>query len=80
MVSTVLLRYSVSMNRKTELAPEGTHLRHVQDLVARAYAAMGAAGSNDAEHDVLFELVEYAENDIRKMGGELPPHQEDEDY
>jgi hypothetical protein len=63
-----------------KLAPEGTKLRYVQDLVARAYAAMGAAGSNDDEHDVLFELVEYAEDDIWRMGGELPPHQNDEDY
>jgi hypothetical protein len=57
-----------------------THLEYCQDLLARAYAAMGAAGSNDAEHDVLVEVVDYLEDDIRKMGGELPTHQYDEDY
>lgn len=63
-----------------KLAPEGTRLRELQDLIARAYHAMGAAGSNDEEHEVLYELVEYAENDIRSMGGELPPHMDDEEY
>jgi hypothetical protein len=58
---------------KMKLAEEETHLRSLQELVARAYAAMSNAGSNDAEHDVLYELVEYAEDDIRRQGGDLPP-------
>ena len=62
------------------LAPEGTHLRYVQDLVADAYAAMDPdSGSNDAEHEVLYAFVELAEDEIRSMGGDLPPHPGDED-
>jgi len=55
-----------------ELAEKGTHLRYVQDLLARAYDAMSEGGSNDAEHDVLYEFVQLAEDEIRKMGGDLP--------
>ena len=36
-------------------------LAELQDLVARAYEAMGAAGSNDDEHDVLAELTESSQ-------------------
>lgn len=61
-----------------KLAAEGTHLRYVQDLVARAYVAMGPSGSNDDEHDLLAEFLEYAEDDIRNMGGEMPTQSEDD--
>lgn len=64
-----------------QLAEEGTHLRYVQDLLARAYEAISDDGSNDAEHDVLIEVIDFLEDDVRAMGGDLPanPNDDDED-
>lgn len=64
------------------MAPPQTHLQYCQDLLARAYRAMHPdLGTNDEEHEVLHEMTDLIENEVRKMGGELPPPpDDDEDY
>lgn len=54
-----------------QLATEGTHLRYVQDLVATTYEALHN-GTHEMVESCLHNLLEYAENDIRIMGGDLP--------
>lgn len=57
-----------------------TVLEEYQDILARAYVAMHPdLGSNDDEHELLYECVEILEDLVRMMGGELPPHPDDDE-
>lgn len=52
-----------------------------RSLLYRAYRAMEPDhGSNDAEHECLYEAVEMIQELVRAAGADLPPHPDDENY